>query len=83
MELNFSAAIYVLIGRSRILCAHVDRVALAILHGGQELRPLKVASVHPSLTTAFHRQSWRDSDYQMWELLSFNPVIIKFYVSLA
>ena len=36
--------------------------------GGQEPLPLKVAPIQPSVTAAFHLQSRRDSDCQMWEL---------------
>ena len=36
---------------------------------GQELLPLKVAPIQPSVTAAFHLQSRRDSDCQMWELI--------------
>ena len=35
---------------------------------GQEPLPLKVAPIQPSVTAAFHLQSRRDSDCQMWEL---------------
>ena len=37
--------------------------------GGQEPLPLKVAPIQPSVTAAFHLQSRRDSDCQMWELV--------------
>ena len=56
------------------LCSHpllrnsLHMVSLAVLRGGQELLPLKVAPIQPSVTAAFHLQSWRDSDCQMWEL---------------
>ena len=40
--------------------------------GGQEPLPLKVAPVQPSVTAAFHLQSRRDSDSQMWELIEFS-----------
>ena len=46
----------------------LNRVALAVLRG-QELLPLKVAPIQPSVTTAFHHQWRRDNDCQMWELL--------------
>ena len=36
--------------------------------GGQEPLPLKVAPNQPSVTPAFHLQSRRDSDCQMWEI---------------
>ena len=42
------------------LCFHrplqnsLHRVALAVLRGGQELLPLKVAPIQPSVTAAFH-----------------------------
>ena len=66
------------------LCPHrplrnsLRRVVLAVLRGGQVLLPLKVAPIHPSVTAAFHLQSWRDSDCQKWELKvstvpSYNP----------
>ena len=58
----------VLVDRSGILCAH--RVALAVLRGGQQPLPLKVAPIQPCVTAAFHLQSRRDSDCQMWELHS-------------
>ena len=47
----------------------LHKEALAVLRGGQELLPLKVAPIQPSVTAAFHLQSRRDSDCQMWELL--------------
>ena len=47
----------------------LHRVALAVLHG-QELLPLKVAPIQPSVTAAFQLQSRRDSDCQMWEFSS-------------
>ena len=37
--------------------------------GGQEPLPLKVAPIQPSVTAAFHLQSRRDSDCQMWEFI--------------
>ena len=43
-----------------------------LLRGGQELLPLKVARIQASVTTAFHLQSRRGSDCQMWELVCFN-----------
>ena len=42
-------------------------VAMAVPYGGQEPLPLKVAPIQPSVTAAFHLQSWRDSDCQMGE----------------
>ena len=36
---------------------------------GHELLPLKVAPIQPSVTAAFHLQSRRDSDCQMWEFI--------------
>ena len=56
---------YVFIGRSKILCTGW-RWRYSV--GGQELLPLKVAPIQPSVTAAFHLQSRRDSDCQMWEL---------------
>ena len=44
-------------------CAH--KVALAVLRGGQEPLPLKVAAVHGSVTPAFLLQSWWARDCQM------------------
>ena len=41
---------------------------MAVPRGGQEPLPLKVAPIQPSVTAAFHLQSRRDSDCQMWEL---------------
>ena len=52
-------------GLSGILYAHM--VVLALLCGGQESLPLKVAPIQPSVTTALHLQSRRDSDCQLGE----------------
>ena len=52
----------------RPLKNYLHRVALVVLRGGQKLLPLKVAPIQPSVTAAFHLQSRRDSDCQMWEL---------------
>ena len=41
--------------------------------GGQEPLPLKVAPNQPSVTPAFHLQSRRDSDCQMWEFNYIRP----------
>ena len=46
----------------------IGQVALAVPRGGQEPLPLKVAPIQPSVTAAFHLQSRRDSDCQIWEL---------------
>ena len=54
-----------IIGPYGILCAH----SVALVVGLQESLPLKVAPIQPSVTAAFHLQSWKDSDCQMWELL--------------
>ena len=62
--MKISRIIYVLIGFSGIPFA----LLLALFPGGQEPLPLKVAPIQPSVTAAFHLQSWRDSDSQMWEL---------------
>ena len=42
---------------------------------GQEPLPLKVAPIQSSVTAAFHLQSRRDSDCQMWELG--RPTVLK------
>ena len=41
---------------------------MAVPRGDQEPLPLKVAPIQPSVTAAFHLQSRRDSDCQMWEI---------------
>ena len=53
---------------SRIIYILIGRLAMAVPCGGQEPLPLKVAPIQPSVTAAFHLQSRRDSDCQMWEL---------------
>ena len=42
-------------------------MAMVVPRGGQEPLTLKVAPIQPSVTAAFHLQSRRDSDCQMWE----------------
>ena len=74
MQCSCSAAIYVNFPyhlcslRPLLNYRYLHKVALAVLRGGQELLPLKVAPIQPSVTAAFHLQSRRDSDCQMWEL---------------
>ena len=46
----------------------IGRLAMPVPRGGQEPLPLKVAPIQPSVTAAFHLQSRRDSDCQMWEI---------------
>ena len=53
---------------SRIIYILICRVTMAVLRVCQEPLPLKVAPIQPSVTAAFHLQSRRDSDCQMWEL---------------
>ena len=75
MQCPCSAAIYV--NFPYHLCSHrpllnyryLHKVALVVLHGAQELLPLKVAPIQPSVTAALRLQSRRDSDCQMWELV--------------
>ena len=73
MQCRCSAAIYV--NFSHHLCSHrplrnsLHRVSLAVLCGGQELLPLKVAPIQPSVTAAFNLKSRRDSNCQMWEFI--------------
>ena len=43
-------------------------IMVIIYKPGQELLLLKVAPIQSSMTTAFHLQSWRNSNCQMWEL---------------
>ena len=45
---------------------------------GQEPLPLKVAPTQPSVTAAFHLQSRRDSDCQMWELNPYEHTYVTF-----
>ena len=51
---------------------YLHKVALAVLQGAQQLLPLKVAPIQPSVTAAFHLQSRRDSNCQMWEFWNWN-----------
>ena len=55
---------------SRIIYVLIGRVALAIPRGGHEPLLLKVAPIQTSVTAAFHLQSRRDNDCQMWEILN-------------
>ena len=75
------------------LCFHrplqnsLHGVALAVLRGGQELLSLKVAPIQPSVTAAFHLQSRRDKDCQMWEFtmlwrLMYAYVKIKLFIAV-
>ena len=54
----------------------IGRVAMAVPRGGQEPLPLKVAPIQPSVTAAFHLQSRRDSDRQMWELTQLFMILL-------
>ena len=58
------------------------RVAMAVTRGGQEPLPLKVAPIQPSVTAAFHLQSRRDSDCQMWEFWLFLKKTVFFVLFL-
>ena len=66
--------LFVLISRI-IYMVLIGRVALAVPRGGQEPLPLKVAPSQPGVTAAFHLQSRRDSDCQMWVLLQLHDTI--------
>ena len=78
MQCRCSAAIYVNFPHHlyyhRPFHNSLHRVALAVLRGGQGscLLPLKVAPTQPSVTAAFHLQSRRDSDCQMWEYIGWS-----------
>ena len=77
MQCRCSATMYV--NFPYHLCSHrpllnyLHKVALVVLRGGQELLPLKIAPIQPSVTAAFHLQSRRDSDCQIWEL---RPIMV-------